>query len=126
MSFTTVGHCGNDHAAWLKSIEFYEGEFDILKARLLEIAGKNSGTEVSQQVEHFQNQFIVQRNNIDVLKQHIHEHDGKVSKEALAHSGKMDTAFVHQHQDLKEEFDSKEKVINGLRHEFNQFLSKWM
>lgn len=126
MSFITVANCATDHAAWLKSIEFYEGEFDILKGRLLEIAAKNTGEAVMAEVEHFQNQFIIQRNNLDELKHAIHEHDLQVSSDAKLHSGKMDTIRVRQHHEVKEQFDNTEKIINDLRHEFNRFLAKWM
>ena len=126
MSFTTVASCGTDHAGWLKSIEFYEGEFNILKERLLEIAAKNTGEAVMAEVEHFQNQFIVQRNNLDELKHLIHEHELQVSTDAKLHSGKMDTTRVRQHHEVKEQFDNTEKIINELRHEFNRFLAKWM
>ena len=126
MSFTTVTHCGTEHSAWLKSIEFYEGEFDILKQRLLEIAQKNTGLEIMSQVEHFQNQFIVQRNNLDELKHLIREHDGQVSIDARQHSGKMDVHDIVSHNSVKDQFESIEKVINDLRHEFNLFLAKTM
>lgn len=123
MSFTTVAHCGTDHAAWLKSIAFYEGELDILNERLLEIASKNTGEETMAQVEHFQNQFIIQRNNLDELKHQVHAHDLLVSQEAKQHSGKMDTSNDAVHNKVKESFNKTEEIINGLRREFNRFLS---
>lgn len=124
MSFTTVAHCGTDHAAWLKSIAFYEDEIEILKQRLLEVAGKNTRLEVMTQVEHFQNQFIIQRNNMDGLKHRIRGHDLLVSQDARQHSGKMDTANAAVHNSVKEDFNRTEEIINELRKEFNQFLSK--
>ncbi len=126
MSFTTVAHCGTDHAAWLKSIAFYEGELDILKERLLEIASKNTGVEVMTQVEHFQNQFIIQRNNLDELKHQIAEHDLLVSQDARQHSGKMDTTNAAVHNSVSAAFGKTEEIINNLRKEFNQFLSRTM
>jgi hypothetical protein len=126
MSFTTVAHCGTDHAAWLKSIEFYEGEFAILNKRLLEIASKNTGVEILSQVEHFQNQFIIQQNNMDELKHLIRGHDANVSADAKQHSGKMNTLMVGEHHEVREKFERVEKIINDLRQEFNVFLAKWM
>ena len=54
-----------DHTEWLSKMKFYTDEISILKNRLGEIASKNSDKEVLAQVEHFQNQLIIQRNNID-------------------------------------------------------------
>jgi hypothetical protein len=126
MSYITISHCGNDHLEWLKSIDFYEDEFGTLEKRLMEIADKNSGQEVMAEVEHFQNQFIVQRNNIDELRHSIREHAGKVSVDAKEHAGKMETYLIGEHGRLKDQFDIFEKVIKDFRHEFNLFLAKWM
>ncbi len=43
MSYTTVAHCGTDHQEWLKAIDFYDNELDILEERLAEVAKKNNG-----------------------------------------------------------------------------------
>jgi NAD-dependent SIR2 family protein deacetylase len=126
MTYTTVLHCGNEHSEWLKSLDFYDEELDTLENRLVEIVKKNNSHEVMAEVEHFQNQFIIQRNNIDELKHSIHEHSGKVAADAQLHAGKMETSLLGEHGGLKEQFDSFEKVINELRQEFNRFLSNRM
>jgi predicted nucleic acid-binding Zn-ribbon protein len=97
-----------------------------LEIRLVEIVKKNNSKEVMAGVEHFQNQFIVQRNNIDELQHSIHEHDEKVAAAAQAHGNKMESTRVENHKNLKEQMDIFEKIFNELRHEYNQFLSKRM
>lgn len=126
MSYTSVSHCGNDHLQWLKSMDFYDEDLDTLENRLVEIVKKNNGHEAMAGVEHFQNQFIVQRNNIDELKHSINEHAGKVSSDVKAHAGRIESSLNDEHDLLKEQVESFEKVINELRHEFNVFLAKWM
>ncbi|RXK62126.1 hypothetical protein ESA94_03685 [Lacibacter luteus] len=126
MSYTTVAHCGTDHQEWLKAIDFYDNELDILEERLAEVAKKNTGEEVMKGVEHFQNQFIIQRNTIDELRHYIHEHEGKVLRDVQIHAGHIETQQVVGHNALKEEFSGFEKVINELRDEFKRYLSKWM
>jgi hypothetical protein len=126
MTYTAVTHCGNDHSHWLKDLGFYDEELDTLEKRLLEIVRKNNGKEVMTGVEHYQNQFVIQRNNIDQLQHDIREHDGIVAAEAQAHAGKMKSTEVGEHSKLKEQVEAFEKVFNELRHEYNRFLSKWM
>jgi hypothetical protein len=126
MSYISVSHCGNDHQQWLKSVDFYDNDLDTLEARLTEIVRKNNGRDTLANVEHFQNQFIVQRNNIDELRHYIQEHSGKVASDVQAHAGKMELGLLREHEDLKIQFESFEKVMNELRHEFNLFLAKWM
>ena len=78
------------------------------------------------EVEHFQNQFIVQRNNIDELRHSIKEHENVVAADARVHAGKMESSHSGRHAELKDQVVSFEKIFNELRHEFNSFLSKWM
>jgi hypothetical protein len=126
MSYTTVAHCGTDHQEWLKAIDFYDNELDILETRLAEVASKNNGEEVMKGVEHFQNQFIIQRNTIDEIRHNIHEHEHTVVSDVQAHAGNVDTRQVTRHEAVKDEFESFEKVINELRDEFKLYLLKWM
>lgn len=126
MSYISIAHCGNDHQEWIRSMDFYEDDIDTLEGRLVEIVKKNNSHDAMAGVEHFQNQFIVQRNNIDELRHSIHEHSGKVAADAEQHAGKMEVIRTGEHDLLKEEVQNFEKVINELRHEFNLFLAKWM
>ncbi len=126
MSYTDTSHCGTDHNEWLQAIEFYEKDLDILENRLSEIASKNTHHDAMAGVEHFQNQLIVQRNNIDELRHSINEHVQHVADDAMHHAGKMGTIFVGEHDKMKDEFESFEKVVKELRKEFNEYLTKWM
>lgn len=126
MTYISVTHCGADHSHWLKDIGFYDEELDTLESRLVEIVRKNNNKEVMTAVEHFQNQFVVQRNNIDQLQHDIHEHDRNVANDARDHAGKMNSNEVEEHNKLREQVETFGKVFNELRHEYNRFLSKWM
>lgn len=126
MNYTSVSHCGNDHQEWIKGLSFYEDDIDSLEGRLVEIVKKNNVREAMAGVEHFQNQFIVQRNNIDELRHSVNEHAGMVAVEAQAHAGKMEARHSGEHDKLKEQVQDFEKIFNELRHEYNLFLAKWM
>ena len=39
---------------------------------------------------------------------------------------KMEARSVGEHNQLKDRFQTLEKIVNDLRHEFNGYLSKWM
>ncbi|MBX9784597.1 MAG: hypothetical protein K2X48_15005 [Chitinophagaceae bacterium] len=126
MSFVTAASCGIEHHEWLKAIDFYDQELDILEKRLAEIINKNTGTDAMAGAGHFQNQFIVQRNNIDELRHAIREHDHKTADDAFAHGGHIHSELVSEHAGVKENFSSFEKVIKDIRSEFNDYLAKWM
>jgi len=50
-----------DHTEWLSKLKFYADEITLMKGRLGELASKNNQSDVLAQVEHFQNQLIVQK-----------------------------------------------------------------
>ena len=126
MSYVSASKFVHEHQDWLSAIDFYKKEIQILQNRLTELASRNTGDEVMKEVEHFQNQFIVQRNNIDELRHDIKEHIHHAKNDAQKHAGKVEEGLVLEHDKVREEFDSLEKVINDLREEFKEFLAKRM
>lgn len=126
MSYTSVDHLSNEHNDWLRALNFYDEELDTMEKRLAEVATKNTSLEARAGVEHFQNQFIIQRNSIDEL-----QHIIKINLQQLAHqvmttAGHVEIFSLDEHENMREDFMSFEKIMLELRHEFNRFLSKWM
>lgn len=126
MTYTSITQAGNDHSFWRKGLEFYSDEIEIMESRLAEVASKNNSFEARQGVEHFQNQFIVQRNNMDELNHEINLYVQKLGEDAQKHQGRMEVGMLAEHDKLQEKYEVFEKVMNGLRHEFNDYLGKWM
>jgi len=116
----------SENIEWTNKLKFYKDELAVLKSRLEEIASKNNQQEVLKSVEHFQNQFIIQANNIDEIS-----HSVKMNEEALIAEIKnnpvaSDHRKVEYHAKQKEMVMSFEKNINEIRSEFNNFAMKWM
>ncbi|HMO32434.1 MAG TPA: hypothetical protein PKE63_14140 [Lacibacter sp.] len=115
-----------EHTDWLKAIDFYKEDLTILQKRLAEVSFKNTSKEAMAGVEHFQNQFIIQRNNLDELRHYINEHIQHFVQDITKHEDYVVPAIADEHARRKDEFESLEKVMADLRHEFNDFLAKWM
>src|SRR5476651_1744213 len=79
MKKTSIKHLTFAHQASLRGLEFYEIEIGFLQERLEEIAADNTNREVAEQVEHFQNQLIIHREQIDIQKHRIHENLDQVA-----------------------------------------------
>lgn len=126
MSYTSVTNLSTEHQEWLKAIEFYDKELDFLEERLTEVATKNTGIDVLKAVEHFQNQFIIQRNTADELRHNINEHVQRTMRTTSNHHSAVESGEISSHGKVKEEVEVFEKVINDLRSEFKNFLRKWM
>jgi hypothetical protein len=123
----SITHVSNAHNEWLRSLDFYKAELTILRGRLTEIAGKNTATDALQQVEHFENQFLIQIDNIDRLVHDIKANLSGISHQAVSSSaGYIDGALVESHNELSQKVKTEEGIINNLRHEFNGFAAIWM
>jgi len=126
MGYINILKTGTDHTIWMKGLEFYRDELTLMEKRLLEIAGKNSSEEIGKSVEHFQNQFMIQQKNISDLKHEVKNYVKAMGFDAQSHSGHVDDSYISKGNELRERYEQLEQIMNALRHEFNDFLGKWM
>lgn len=96
--------------SWFKEIQFYEQEIRNCEWSLEEVLLKAESTEDRAKVEHFQNQFLLQRLNLQRLHKQLRE-AVEASKQNL------ETAF-HEVRHFRQYFKS-------LLKEFDQFLHKY-
>lgn len=126
MKQISIKHIGNQHNDWLRGLEFYKEELQIIQKRVEEIAAANTGREVAQGIEHFQNQLLIHQNYISEIKHSI-QANLKTMQMLLQDTGSYVTEYTAtQHFGLNDQYLTEEKLINELRHEFNPFAAKWM
>jgi hypothetical protein len=116
----------SENQDWLKSLDFYKDEILILKKRLEEVTSKNNAPEFLKDVEHYQNQFIVQRNNIDELAHAIKMNEKELEKEVNSNPVAVEHRKVENHEPEADFLGYFEKNFATLRTDYNKFLSKWM
>ena len=126
MKEVNIKHITNLHTDALKALDFYEQDILILKKRLEEIAAENTGREVAEKVEYFQNQFLIQSNNIDELKHKFHQNLGKIEDQIKDSEGFLEQSTVAENTAIYDEYLTLEKIVNDIRHQFNSFASRWM
>jgi septation ring formation regulator EzrA len=126
MSYTNISHLGNAQSEWTSSLDFYQKDLDILDKRLLEVARKNTGEEAAKGIEHFQNQFDIQRQNISDLRHRIQSNNHQAATDVKKHGGHINELVVDNKEVIGDDMASFEKTMKELRQEFNTFLSKWM
>lgn len=116
----------DEHRAWMSKLKFYEDEILILKNRLSEIVSKNTNKDILAQAEHFQNQLIVQKENIDEISHSITVDEDTIRKAVDKKPKFIDQLDTEPHTKEKQAMDSFEKNFTELRAEFNKFASKVM
>lgn len=121
-----IYHQHQEHATWRNNLLFYKEEIAVFKRRLEELAAANNGHDANVQIEHFQNQFIVQRNNIDELLHNMHECENELESVIKKNPIAVDHRKITFHSEEQEQLVSFEKHFNALRKEFYGFAAQWM
>lgn len=115
-----------DQTLWMNTLSFCKDEIGILEKRMEEIAERNSATEVLAELEHFQNQYIRQREVIDVLRHELKQHENALEKEVREHPVAVDHRLFKDHTAHREAMVTFEKLYRELKDEFMHWLAKRM
>jgi ASC-1-like (ASCH) protein len=115
-----------EHQLWNSQAKFYSDELKIYQKRLEEIASKNNKPEVAEQVEHFQNKFIIQKEQLDILNHEITVHEQWLAKYAKEHPIAIDHHLFADHKTMHVKVESFHKIYNDMKEEFKKFLAVWM
>jgi hypothetical protein len=115
---------------WANEISFFNEEIGLFEGYLAEIAKRWTDSDVLAELEHFQNQFIVQKEQADILL-----HDINVFQNGMSvYAKNNETAIEHKHFDSKadeigkvaDRVETFKTIYSGLKKEFRVFLSKYM
>ena len=122
----TIYQLHEEHKTWLNKLLFYRDELSIMTKRLSEIAKKNTATEVLSLVDHFHNQLIIQKEQIDILHHDITSHESYLEATVRKNSTDLENTKFSDHKIHRESIAVFEKIFKELREELIDFLSKWM
>ncbi|MCB0516698.1 MAG: hypothetical protein R2798_05260 [Chitinophagales bacterium] len=125
-NFVYIDDLHFDLKRWLNELRFYKDELDIFKYRLEEIAARNTGHDVTAQIEHFQNRFIREGEVNDELRHEIKQHENRLFDRAIANPIAVDHVRFEDHNGLREQIDTYHKLYSELKHEYVNFLAEWM
>ena len=114
----------SEHDQWQNKITFYRDEIKQLNRDLALVASPRAPKEVMASVEHFQNQFIRQREVLDIIRHEFKEHENLIEKLETDRVSEPDEIIKKMHTTQRDKIDQFEKIFNDLRGEFNIFLDK--
>jgi hypothetical protein len=122
----TIYQLHEEHKTWLNKLLFYKDELKIMADRIMEVAEKNTSNEVRSLVDHFQNQLIIQKEQIDILNHDIKSHESYLQKAVQKNPNNIEHEKFSDHINHRESIAVFEKLFRELREELIDFLSKWM
>lgn len=115
-----------EHKLWISSLRLYIDELVIFQHRLGEVSEKNTSPEIRKEIEHFQNQFIVQKEQLDILRHRINEHERSLAHYAQKHPVAVDHVLFDDHAALRDARETFDRLFNEHKTEFISFLDKWL
>ena len=121
---TKIYNQHGEHTEWQNKLDFYKDEVKVMENRLTEVSQKNTATEVRKEIEHFQNQFIIQKENISNISHHISREEKQIQSEIKNNPIASDHRKTEDHTKERDMVTSFESNFNNLRKEYNMFLSK--
>ena len=123
---TTLSSLHHQALDWTRELEFYAEELKILSNRLEEVSRKNNGHETMTMVEHFQNKFIMVKEQVDVLKHETKMREEHIEKTATSKPNHINEHFKVGNDKIFDQMADLSKNLATTRYEFNHFLSKVM
>lgn len=112
-----------DHELWLAEMTFWKEEIDILDKYLAAVIVSLSDTDSRGEVDHFQNQFFIQRNFINSLK-----NDVKAQEKLISQLENDITNRMLQQKKADDEYEIRDKMLTNekLYNELKQSFRKWL
>jgi len=105
--------------SWLEELNFYETEIGSCELSLEQFIPSLGKSDLLASAEHFQNQYIHQREVINEIKYRIRQYMRALEQQS---PGKLSTSLSRHFEHLSGDVDSFRKVFNELLLEFDDFL----
>jgi len=115
-----------EHRVWLNNLKFCKEEITIFEHRLEELVQRNTGKELLAELEHFQNQYIREKEVIDELRHDIKQHENFLEKESVEKPVAIDHRAFGDHAELRDRMETFERLYDELKQEFRRWLVKVM
>ena len=115
-----------EHKVWKSQMEFQKSELDFFVKRLSEVANRWTDKDVLKQVEHLQNVFKIQNNQLDELLHDIHVHEDELVDRTLENPVAIDHVHFEDHTKQREQIETQNKIFADLKAEYMDFLRESM
>lgn len=115
-----------DHKVWNRRLTFYKEEIVMFESYLGEVSVKNTDKECMANLEHFQNQFIRQKEVIDELAHDIKLQEQELTAYAEANPVAINRKYFEPEPIITDRVETFERIYHDLKKEFRLFLAKWM
>ena len=113
----------NEHDTWQDRIRFFKDEISHFNHHLGRLAISGGRGETMASVERFQNQFIRQKEVLDIIRHDFKQHENLIEAIEEGVSGEPSEGIQRLHSTQREKLEQFERIFHDLRNEFNVFLN---
>lgn len=113
-----------DHELWLAEMTYWKQEIDILDKYLAAVIVSLSDTDARSEVDHFQNQFFIQRNFINSLKNDVQAQEKLISQlEKDINNRLLQQKKADDEYEIRDKMLTNEKLYSEMKLSFKKWLS---
>ena len=111
-----------EYRLWMNELNFCKEEIRIFEKHLEELVARNTDLVSRSQVEHFQNQFIREKEVIDELKHKLNISERQLAGFVRELSGMgLESIKMDNHGKLRDEMKTFRAIYQDLTDEFRRF-----
>jgi hypothetical protein len=112
--------------SWKHELSSFKQEIRHFEKQLEHLSIQKLPKDLLAQVEHFQNNFICQKEVIDKLRHDLPDSRHKVEHIFLSSgSSRQNHTGMDMHGSLEERMDTFRRIFEELKDEFRRFESEW-
>lgn len=114
-----------EYDLWSKELNYWRDEIKVLEKYLIELDYKNFTVNEGAAIEHFQNQFIQQKNVVHDLRHEVANNESILNGIESANGNlKFYDRLLAVHSTLREKINTGRKIYANLKEEFRNWLVK--
>jgi len=113
-----------EHQLWTNELRFFEDEINIYEGYLGDLVTQSNDKEMLAKLEHYQNQFIRQKEVLDGLNSDIHKHEQHLSQ-LLQDQRDSNAGDDEKHQAMAERIDRFKAIYGELKQNFLRFFASY-
>ena len=115
-----------EHKQWRRELFFWEDELKSFQNRLKELLKRWTDTKMLAQLEHYQNQFIIQEEVINQFQDEIFLHETNIAAHYKKGEDVLNEDLVKKHIEFRNHMEVQRNIYTNLKKEFYRFLSEYM
>ncbi|MCC6384256.1 MAG: hypothetical protein IT241_03770 [Bacteroidia bacterium] len=112
-----------EHASWQTEIKNLKAELSKCNDQLDELIMSKPAPELLVLIEHFQNQFTVQRNELDIMRHDFKQHENDIEAHQRGESSQA-MLLDKNHKKGVERLNEYKRLFGELKSNFDDFLQK--